>query len=105
MNLACRLLCVVVALLPYPAARAANFDLVVGPSFDSGRPTPAAFFSIFGETPRDGHFHFTPIGSAGWIHPRTDHYSNLGRPDNFNHPVFLVAGGVRIVIPDPHCGS
>ncbi|HEX7349031.1 MAG TPA: hypothetical protein VF264_05225 [Rhodanobacteraceae bacterium] len=90
------LLAALAALSPL-AANATGFDAVVGPTVTSGdRTAVAAFGSVFGEAPVDGHFHFEPIGTVGWIGPHHTHREDLHRN------VFLAGGGLRIVAPQQH---
>lgn len=75
-----------------PVANAAGFDIVAGPSVtSSARVTSAAFASMFGDRPADGHAQIEPIGTLGWIGSRNT------RNDDLHHAVFLAGGGVRIV--------
>lgn len=86
------------ALLALPlTASAAGFDIAAGPSVtSSGRTTVAVFGSVFGTPPDDGHFHFAPIASAGWLESRSI------KADNLDHSVFVAGGGVRINLPVRH---
>jgi len=78
-------------------AAAADFNVVAGPSAtSSARTTAAAFASVFGTAPDDGHFQFRPIATVGWINARNT------RNDDLDHEVFLAGGGVRITAPNPH---
>ena len=72
------------------AAPAMEFDVNGGASATAGvRWAPALFADIGGTPGDDGHAHFTPVGSVGWIGSRsTDH-------DDLDHNVFLIAGGLR----------
>ncbi|MDQ2971845.1 MAG: hypothetical protein ABIY40_07825 [Rhodanobacteraceae bacterium] len=71
-------------------AHAADFDLTAGASATAGvRWTPALFFSAAGTPADDGHAHFAPIASAGFIGSRSTDVHDLDRN------VFLAGGGVR----------
>lgn len=90
-------LIVAVCLAACAPALATGLDFAVGPSVtSSGRTTGAAFISAFRDIPADGHAHFDPIGTIGWVGPRRT------RADDLHHPVFLAAGGVRIVAANHH---
>ncbi len=87
--LACLIACV--------PAWAAGFDLTAGPSVTSSeRTTRSIFASLFGEGPDDGHAHFQPIATLGWVDARRT------RKDDLNHQVFLAGGGVRLLSADRH---
>ncbi|HEX5353619.1 MAG TPA: hypothetical protein VFW60_06035 [Rhodanobacteraceae bacterium] len=90
-------LIVAVCLTACAPALATGLDFTVGPSMtSSGRTTGAAFISAFRDSPPDGHAHFDPIGTIGWVDSRRT------RVDDLHHPVFLAAGGVRIVAANRH---
>ena len=72
------------------SAQAADFDFTAGGSATAGlRWAPAAFASVTGTVADDGHAHFAPVGTMGWIGSR--HVAG----EDFDHEVFLAAGGVR----------
>lgn len=79
------------ALLALPlAAAGADYTFTAGPSVTSaGHHTEAVFFSAYGATTEDGHAHFAPIVSAGWMAPHATH------EDHLHHTVGLAAAGVR----------
>lgn len=87
--LACAMVCT--------PALAAGFNVVAGPSVtSSGHVTRAVFASVFGDRPATGRAHFEPIATVGWVGPRSTGM------DDLDHPVFLVAGGVRMVSGSGH---
>lgn len=85
------------ALLAIPfGAQAAGFDIAAGPSVTSAdRTTAAIFASVYGDAPADGHIHFEPMGSLGWLAARGT------RVEHLHHEVSVAAGGVRIIMPNP----
>ncbi|HJU26007.1 MAG TPA: lipid A 3-O-deacylase, partial [Rhodanobacteraceae bacterium] len=50
---------------------------------------PAAFAQVAGTPPEDGHAHWRPVASVGWIGSRQV------AGENFDHDVFLAAAGAR----------
>jgi hypothetical protein len=78
-------------------ALATGFDIVAGPSVTSSeRSTAAAFASVFGEEPADGHAQFAPIATLGWVDSRS------ARRDDLDHEVFLAGGGIRVTSANRH---
>jgi len=85
------LLFLATVLLSIGRASAAEFDLTAGASATAGvRWAPALFFGAAGTPVDDGHAHFAPIASAGFIGSR-----NNANGHDFDHNVFLAGGGVR----------
>ncbi|MEO6966949.1 MAG: hypothetical protein ABI132_00605 [Rhodanobacteraceae bacterium] len=84
------LLLLAIALLSIGHASASEFDLAAGASATAGvRWTPAVFFAVTATSADNGHAHFAPIASAGFIGSRSTPVHD------FAHNGFLAGGGVR----------